>query len=108
MRTEIVRCLREREADADWFDGTVLVARKAVKRLYALNHVKPAGRAQQILFDGDPPRDSRVFALRELAKADTPEAQARAIVENAIPYRVAAAVVKQMTPTVLAALIDRM
>src|SRR5688500_13275879 len=108
LRTEIERYLREREADADWFDGTVLVARKAVKRLYALNHIKPGERAQRILFDEDPPPDSRIFALRELAKADSPEAQARAIVENAIPYRVASTVVKQMTPTVLLALIERM
>src|SRR4051812_29339846 len=34
LRTEITRYLRERESDADWFDGTVLVARKAMKRLY--------------------------------------------------------------------------
>src|SRR4051812_6918894 len=40
LRTEIVRYLREREADAEWFDGSVLIARKAIKRLYALNHVK--------------------------------------------------------------------
>ena len=108
MRTEIGRYLREREADADWFDGTVLQARKSLKRLYALNHVKPAERAQRILFDEDPPADSRLFALRQLAKADSPEAQARAIVQNAIPYRVAATVVRQMTPTVLAALVSRM
>ena len=50
----------------------MLVARKALKRLYALLHVKPGERAQQILFDEDPPADSRLFALRELAKADTP------------------------------------
>src|SRR3954463_14576593 len=31
LRTEITRYLREREAEADWFDSTVLVARKAVK-----------------------------------------------------------------------------
>jgi hypothetical protein len=108
MRTEIVRYLREREQDADWFDGTVLVARKAVKRLYALNHVKPGERAQRVLFDGDPPPGSRIFALRQLAKAESPAGQAAAIVENAIPYRVAATVVKQMTPTVLLALVDRM
>jgi hypothetical protein len=108
LRTEVVRYLREREADADWFDSTVLVARKHVKRLYALLHVKPSERAQRILFEQDPPKDSRIFALRELAKSQTPEAQARAIVENAIPYRVAATVIKQMTPTVLAALIERM
>ena len=43
-RTEITRYLREREADPEWFDSTVLVARKALKRMYALLHVH-AGRA---------------------------------------------------------------
>jgi len=108
LRTEIERYLRERESDPDWFDGTVLIARKAMKRLYAVNHVKPAERAQKILFDEDPPKDSRIFALKELAKAATPAEQAKAIVENAIPYRVAATVVTQMTPTVLLALVERM
>jgi hypothetical protein len=108
LRTEILRYLREREADADWFDSTALTARKALKRLYALLHVKPGERAQQILFDEEPPADSRIFALKELSKAATPAEQARAIVEHKIPYRVAATVVQQMTPAVLAALIDRM
>jgi hypothetical protein len=108
LKTEVERYLREREADADWFDGTVLQARKALKRLYAVLHIKPGRRAQQILFDEEPPADSRVYALKLLAKADTPAEQAKAIVENAIPYRVAATLVKQMTPSVLLALIDRM
>ena len=67
LKTEITRYLREREADADWFDGSVLVARKANKRLYALLHVKPGERAQQILFDETPPADSRLAALKKLA-----------------------------------------
>jgi hypothetical protein len=108
LKTEIARYLREREADAEWFDGTVLVARKAIKRLYALLHVKPGARAQRILFDEDPPADSRLAALKKLAKADTPVDQARAIIENRIPYRVASTVVQQMTPTVLLALIEVM
>ncbi len=108
LKTEITRYLREREADADWFDGTVLVARKAIKRLYALLHVKPGQRAQQILFDEDPPADSRLAALKKLSRAQTPVDQARAIIENRIPYRVAATVVGQMTPTVLLALIEVM
>jgi len=108
LKTEIARYLREREADADWFDSTVLVARKSTKRLYALLHVKPGERAQRILFDEDPPKDSRLYALRELAKAKDPADQARAIVENQIPYRVASTVVKQMTPSVLLALIQSM
>src|SRR4051812_5282724 len=55
LKTEVTRYLREREADADWFDGAVLTARKALKRLYALLHVKPCERAQQILFEERPP-----------------------------------------------------
>jgi hypothetical protein len=108
LKTEVTRYLREREASPEWFDGTVLTARKAVKRLYALLHVKPGERAQQVLFDERPPADSRLFALRELAKASTPADQARAIVEYRIPYRVAASVVAQLTPTVLLALIEAM
>jgi hypothetical protein len=108
LKTEITRYLREREADAEWFDGSVLIARKAIKRLYALLHVKPGKRAQQILFDENPPPDSRLAALKMLARAKTPVEQARAIIEQRIPYRVAATVVQQMTPTVLLALIEVM
>jgi hypothetical protein len=108
LRTEITRYLREREADAEWLDSSVLVARKALKRLYALLHVAPGERAQKILFDEQPPADSRLFALRVLAQAANPAEQARAILEHQIPYRVAATVVRQMTPTVLVALIERM
>jgi hypothetical protein len=108
LKTEITRYLREREADAEWFDSSVLVARKAIKRLYALLHVKPGDRAQKILFDEDPPADSRLAALKILAKATTPVEQARTIIEHRIPYRVAATVVQQMTPSVLLALIDVM
>jgi hypothetical protein len=108
MRTEIERYLREREADPDWFDGSVLHARKAIKRLYASLHIAPSARAQAILFDGNPPPDSRLYALKQIAAAQTPAEQARAIVEFKIPYRVAASVIDRMTPTVLVALIDRM
>jgi hypothetical protein len=108
MKTEITRYLREREANAAWFDSSVLQARRAMKRLYASLHIAPSPRAQAILFDDDPPPDSRLYALKVIARTRTPAEQARAIVEHQIPYRVAASVVKQMTPTVLVALIDRM
>jgi hypothetical protein len=108
MKTEITRYLREREANPNWFDSTVLQARQSTKRLYASLRIAPSDRAQAILFDDMPPRDSRLYALKLIAQAQTPSDQARAIVENRIPYRVAASVIKQMTPTVLVALIDRM
>ena len=92
VKTEVVRYLRDREADPDWFDSSVLTARKAIKRLYALLHVRPGERAQQVLFDDQPPADSRLHQLRVLSKATSPADQARAIVDNKIPYRVAATV----------------
>ncbi len=108
LKTEVVRYLREREADPQWFDSSVLNARKAIKRMYALMHVRPGERAQRILFDGDPPQDSSLFQLRALANAKSPADQARAIIQYQIPYRVAASVVKQMTPTALLAIIQSM
>jgi hypothetical protein len=108
LRTEVARYLHEREAAPGWFDSSVLVARKAIKRLYALLHVAPGARAQQTLFDEQPPPDSRVFALKELTRATTPEEQANSIRMHQIPYRVAATVVHKLTSAVLEALIEKM
>ena len=108
MRTEIERYLREREANPEWFDECVLQARKAMKRMYALLHIKPSKRAQAILFDEKPPMDSKLFALKQIARATSPADQARTIVEYRIPYRVASSIIKKMNPSVLAALIDVM
>lgn len=108
LRTEITRYLREREAVPEYFDSAVLHARKTLKRLYASLHIQPSARAQAILFDDNPPPDSRLYVLKVIGQARTPAEQARLIVENAIPYRVAATIIKQMTPTVLVALINSM
>ncbi len=108
LRTEVVRYLREREANPDWLDSTVLVARKALKRLYGLLHVAPGERAQRVLFEDRPPADSRVGALKRLARAGSPEEQARALVESRVPFRVAVSVLPELTPALLEALIERM
>lgn len=108
LKTEVTRYLREREANPDWFDSTALVARKALKRLYAVLHIRPGERAQKILFDEQPPADSRVGALKRLARLDDPNEQARAIVEARIPFRIAVSVIPEMTPAILEALIERM
>jgi len=108
MKTEVARYLGEREQESDWFDSTVMVARKYIKRLYALIHKKPSERAQQILFDRKPPEDSRIYAIQQLSKATTPAEQARLIMELKVPYRVASTVISQMTPTILLALIESM
>jgi hypothetical protein len=108
MRTEIVRYLREREASPEWFDSTALVARKALKRLYSVLHIRPGERAQAILFDDRPPADSRVAGLKRLADCNDPAEQGRALVEARVPFRIAVSVLKQVTPEVLEGLIDRM
>lgn len=108
MRTEVERYLREREANPEWFDSTVLVARKALKRLYGVLHVKPGERAQAILFDEKPPADSRLAALKRIANAATPDQAAEAVMAARVPFRVAVSVLPEITPKVLEALVDRM
>lgn len=108
MRTEIERYLREREQHPEKFDQAVLHARAAIKRLYAGLHIRPAGRAQALLFSEQPPEGSVFAAMRAIRQAETPADQARALVEHHIPYRVATSLIKQMSPTVLAALVDVM
>lgn len=108
LKTEVVRYLREREADAEWFDSTAITARKTLKRLYALLHVKPAPRAQQVLFDEVPPAGSKLAGLKELAHAETPDEQAKLIAAFDVPFRVAVGLVKTVTPKVLSALVGRM
>jgi len=108
MKTEIYRYLREREENEVWFDTSVLRARRHMKRLYSLCHIEPSERAQAILFDKNPPDDSRLKAVKDLRKAETSADQARVIIENKIPYTIASTVVENMTPTVILALIEVM
>ncbi len=108
IRTEVTRYLREREADDDWFDATALSARKQLKRLYSVLHIKPGERAQKILFDREPPEGSKLAQLKALAKLTDPGEQAVLIAEQKIPYRVASTVITQMTPAVILALVEVM
>ncbi len=108
MKSEIEGYLRGRENDAAAFDGAVLHARSPLKRLYAGLHIAPGPRAQAILFDDNPPLDSKLAALKEIASSTDAAFQARTIAHNRIPYRVAVSLVKTMTPMVLAALVNSM
>src|SRR5262249_20724158 len=91
-----------------WSTARVTEARKGSRRLSALWPGKRGEGARRILSHGAPPADSRLAALKKLSRATTPVEQAAAIIEHRVPYRVAATVVHQMTPTVLLALIDVM
>ncbi len=108
MKTEVERYIREREAEPETFDMVALHGRKVLKRLYALLHIKPGERAQKIIFEDDPPADSKLAALKAIAKMDDPVAQARAIVESKIPFRIAVGAIKRITPSALVALVNAM
>jgi len=108
VRTGVEEYLRKRERDTEAFDNAVLHARKQLKSLYASLRIKPGDYAQKVLFDNDPPEGSRLRVLKELAAAKDPTAQARLIVENRIPYRVAISAIKQLTPSMIAALVSAM
>lgn len=107
-RTAVKTYLKSKESNPGLFDALVLRARKAVKSLYAGLHIKPGARAQAILFENKPPNDSRIHALKKLAKATTGMEQARIIVTYRIPYPIAVGAVRSPTPPVLAALISQM
>lgn len=107
-RTAVTRYLKTREINPQFFDRAALRGRKAMKHLYATLHIKPGQRADAVLFKGKPPEDSLAYMLKQIAKAETPAEQAALIVEHNIPYTIAIGAVKQLTPTVLVALINSM
>jgi hypothetical protein len=107
-RTAVRLYLQEREKNPQFFDRAALRGRKAMKHLYASLHIKPNLRADAVLFKDAPPEDSLAFILKQLAKTEKPTEQAALIVEHNIPYTIAIGSVKQLTPTVLVALINSM
>lgn len=107
-RTAVRRYLKTRESNAALFDRSALRGRKAMKHLYASLHIKPNQRANAILFRDTPPEGSLANVLKQVAKATNAVEQARLIVEFNIPYTIAIGAVKQLTPTVLVALINSM
>ncbi|NES82124.1 MAG: hypothetical protein F6K10_12375 [Moorea sp. SIO2B7] len=107
-RTAVRRYLKKREKSPDFFDRAALRGRKAMKHLYATLHIKPNERADAVLFKDNPPEDSLAYKVKQLAKAKTPTEQAHQIVEHKVPYTIAIGAIKQLTPTVLVALINSM
>lgn len=108
LRNSVKHYLDERERDQRSFDSAALHARKSLKTLYASLRIKPGDYAQRVLFDEKPPEESRLFVLKKIAACSDPAEQARLIVENKIPYKIASTVVKNMTPTALVAIVSVM
>ncbi|MBV9713254.1 MAG: hypothetical protein JO011_20315, partial [Ktedonobacteraceae bacterium] len=108
LRGAVSHYLKTREDNVRQFDGAALRARNDLKHLYASLRLKPGFRAQAILFDEQPPMDSPLAALKQLAKAQNADEQAHIILEHRLPYTTAVGAVKHMTPALLIALINAM
>ncbi|WP_069805559.1 vWA domain-containing protein [Thermogemmatispora onikobensis] len=108
LRSAIQHYLRTREANPRQLDRAALRARSALKHLYASLRLKPGPRAQALLFDEQPPADSPQALLKQLARAESAEEQARLIIEGGIPYTTAIGAVRTITPALLVALINAM
>jgi len=95
--------------DQLWFDSLVLHNRSAVKSAYHTYHVKANDLAEAVIFNNAPPEGSKLHALKLIASAESEQEQARLIMENKIPYRIAQSVLPGgFTPLVGIALIDVM
>lgn len=101
--------LREKENDRRGFDRTALQHRKVLKELYALSHVKPSKRADEILFKGIY-TDGSVFAEVAKLKDMSPAEAAGTIMERKIPFLIAMGALgkKAQEPDLVLALIERM
>lgn len=108
LKSAVAAYLRELEAAPQRFDRAAMRARPALKRLYASLRIAPGARAQAVLFDEQPPADSVLHQLKQLARSSDPAEQARLIVAQRIPYTVAVGAVRALTPAVLVALLEVM
>lgn len=109
MKSAVRTYLNGFENNNDRLDGAAASRnRKHLTGLYASFRLEPSERAQAILFDDNPPADSKLAQVKLLSSVADPTEQAKLIVEHNIPYTTAVGAISNMTPTVLAALINQM
>jgi hypothetical protein len=100
--------LHRRECDSAWFDEVALRDRRNLKYLYATLRIAPSERAARILFAKDPPPDSRLAAVKQLAHENDPLAVANGIVRNRIFASTAVGLLRTVNAATMAALIEVM
>lgn len=88
LKHSVFRFLREREKNTKWWDQTAVQHRTSLKSLYAMYHVKPSKRAQQVLFDKIYPANS-VFEKIAQLKDMKPDEAAGTILNHKIPFLIA-------------------
>jgi|HigsolmetaAR201D_1030396.scaffolds.fasta_scaffold18204_2 hypothetical protein len=108
FKSAITAYLRDLEQNVERFDRAAMRNRNDLKHLYASLRIAPSKRAQAILFDDQPPEDSSLYMLKQLARSKEPAEQAKLIVEHRIPYPIAVGALTTLSPAVLVALVDVM
>jgi hypothetical protein len=78
--------LDRREGDPAWFDEVALRNSRNLKYLYATLRIAPSKRAGRILFENDPPPDSRPAVVKRLARETNTLAVAEGIIRNRIDF----------------------
>ena len=104
LKTAVELYLRKREKQRGWWDRTALQHRGSLKTLYAMNHIKPSGRADSILFKRQYPKGS-VFAKLPQLKNMKPDEAAGTILNYKIPFLIAVGAlggIKDKTDIILA------
>jgi hypothetical protein len=96
------------EADPLRFDGVALQNRRNLWWMYTNYHIRPNDRARAILFDDNPPPDSKLAVLKEIANSNNPSEQAKLVIKHKIPYRVAVSVLPKVNAQIGVALICAM
>ena len=76
--------LRGLEADPERFDRAVILAKPALKHLYASLHIQPGDRANSALFANLTPEGSRIGMAKSLARTSDPSMRAALIAEGGL------------------------
>lgn len=108
LRSAVAHFLSRQEANPHRFDRVALRQASALKELYAGLHIAPGERAQAVLFRRKPPEGSLSWKVKQLSRCQSPAQQAVQVVELGLPFPMAVGLVRQVTPAVLAALVEVM
>lgn len=109
MRTIAGDYLHVLEENPGRFDGALLHGgRSWLTDMYKYRHIKPGARAQAILFDNDPPEDSKMYIVKQIAAETDVRTKIAMIGEHKIPYVMATSLLPKTEPATLITLIAQM
>ncbi len=112
LRSAAKSYLKYREQNDKLMEGALLRGHKHLKQFYVRTNTIPMGSAEswvnKFLWQGETVEGSRLAALKRLESESDPVVQAEIIMENKLPYTSVTSVIKNMTPSVLVALVNSM